>query len=58
MKSAQNIYGPLILLWVLSIVGLCAALVGDGWLDAVSWLTLAAPVAVCGYNLLLHWRSA
>jgi len=28
----------------LSIVGLLAALIGDGWWDAVSWLSLALPV--------------
>lgn len=31
---------------VLSAVGLIAALTGDGWRDAVSWLGLGAPVAI------------
>lgn len=30
---------------LLSIVGLVAALTGDGWRDALSWIALAAPVA-------------
>lgn len=28
----------------LSIVGLLAALIGDGWWDAVSWLSLTLPI--------------
>jgi hypothetical protein len=28
----------------LSIVGLLAALIGDGWWDAVSWLSLILPI--------------
>jgi len=31
---------------LLSIIGLTAALTGDGWLDILSWLTLAIPPAV------------
>ena len=38
-----------IALGVLSIVGLLAALTGDGWRDALSWLALGAPIATVGW---------
>lgn len=31
---------------LLSVIGLIAALTGDGWLDVLSWLTLAVPPLV------------
>ena len=31
---------------LLSAVGLIAALTGDGWLDVLSWITLAVPPLV------------
>lgn len=31
---------------LISVIGLIAALTGDGWLDVLSWLTLAVPPAV------------
>jgi uncharacterized membrane protein len=36
---------------LLSVVGLVAALTGDGLRDVVSWLGLAAPVAVTGWAM-------
>ena len=36
----------------LTVVGLVAALTGDGWRDAAAWLALGAPVAAAG----LAWR--
>jgi len=41
---------------VLSIVGLVAALVGDGWWDVVSWLTLTVPVLLYVYFLMRRKR--
>ncbi len=35
-----------LLIGVGSSVGLVTALVGDGWLDALSWLLLAVPVVI------------
>lgn len=40
---------PLILAG-LGVVGLLAALLGDGVLDALSWLGLGIPVALCLYK--------
>lgn len=34
-----------------SLVGLVAALVGDGWMDALSWLGLGAPVAAVAWAM-------
>ena len=44
---ARRIWGAPAALGVLSLVGLVAALVADGWGDALSWAALAAPAAVC-----------
>ena len=41
-------------LGVVSIVGLLSALLADGLWDALSWLALVVPVAVCGWGL---WRA-
>src|SRR5690606_2510118 len=35
-----------IMLVLISLVGLIAALIGDGWHDALSWAALTLPVAV------------
>jgi len=31
---------------IITVVGLLSALIGDGWWDAVSWVTLALPVLI------------
>ena len=38
-----------IVLGGLSLVGLVAALVGDGLLDIISWISLAIPLAIVGW---------
>ncbi|MGC6330345.1 hypothetical protein [Rhizorhabdus sp. FW153] len=48
MKAGQplaTIFALPLLLAMLSIVGLVAALTGDGWRDALSWGALASPIA-------------
>lgn len=42
----RHIFGVPTLLAILSLVGLVAALVGDEWLDFLSWGALGVPVAV------------
>lgn len=37
---------------LVSLVGLIAALTGDGWLDVLSWLTLAVPPLVVLWAIL------
>jgi hypothetical protein len=51
--SKRQIWGAPITLGVVSMVGLIAALLADGLWDVLSWIALAAPVAVCGRAL---WR--
>lgn len=53
MSAARNRHRTIseIFVWplvvgVLSLIGLVAALIGDGLWDAVSWATLLPPVAV------------
>jgi len=43
-RTLGQIFAAPIAVGALSIVGLLAALIGDGWWDAVSWLSLALPV--------------
>lgn len=35
-----------VVIGVVSLVGLLSALMGDGWLDALSWVLLAVPVVL------------
>ena len=49
--SPRRIWGAPAALGVLSLVGLVAALVADGWGDALSWVALAVPAIVCARAL-------
>lgn len=44
-KTPGQIFAVPLVLGIVSAAGLIAALVGDGFLDAVSWVTLALPCA-------------
>ena len=52
MKSLWVIFAVPLALAAASVVGLVAALTGDGWRDWISWLALALPVAA----FLWAWR--
>jgi hypothetical protein len=41
---------------VSSIVGLVAALLGDGWLDAISWAGLSVPLLVIAWAFRFRRR--
>jgi len=43
-RTLAQIFAAPIMIGALSIVGLLAALIGDGWWDAVSWLSLILPI--------------
>jgi len=45
-RTFWQVFGVPIVLGLVSIIGLVAALVGDGLYDAVSWITLSIPVVV------------
>jgi len=36
---------------LLGVIGLVSALTGDGWRDAMSWLSLAVPVAAVAWAM-------
>lgn len=45
MRSISRIWAAPVVLALTTGVGLTAALVGDGWADTLSWLTLSIPAA-------------
>jgi hypothetical protein len=51
-QTNGRIFAMPLLIGVLSLIGLVAALVGDGLWNALSWIALAIPIALCGYFLL------
>lgn len=51
MRAFARLYAWPALIALLSLVGLVAALIGDGPLDWLSWLGLAAPVCALGWAL-------
>jgi hypothetical protein len=50
--SVRRIFAAPAILAVLSAAGLTSALLGDGAWDVVSWIALAAPIAVPLYFVL------
>lgn len=52
-----RVFGAPLALAVLSLIGLLSALIGDGAFDTLSWLTLAAPIAVIGWFLARRDRG-
>jgi hypothetical protein len=55
-RTLWQIFAAPILIGVLSTIGLIAALVGDGWWDGISWLTLALPVLLYFFYVLRRRR--
>jgi hypothetical protein len=49
--NAGRIFGAPIAIAAISIVGLVGALLGDGWLDAISWAGLLVPLLVIAWAL-------
>lgn len=47
-RSFWHIWTIPLVLGILSLVGLLAALIGDGFMDFLTWLTLGIPLAVIG----------
>ncbi len=42
---------------VLSVIGLAAAILGDGGWDWLCWATLSVPLVVCATKLWRQWPS-
>lgn len=51
-RSLRAIFLWPLVVALVSLIGLIAALVGDGAWDALSWLTLAVPVLLYGFYYL------
>jgi hypothetical protein len=49
--STRQIFSVPLVLYALTAVGLCSALLGDGAWDVLSWATLSAPVAAVAWAL-------
>jgi hypothetical protein len=54
-RTLRQIFVAPLLVAIVSTLGLVGALVGDGWWDALSWVTLAVPVVL--YALFIWWRK-
>ncbi|MCH8542146.1 MAG: hypothetical protein LAT61_01125 [Alcanivorax sp.] len=46
MKSAWQIFAVPMVIAAASLVGLVAALLGEGWMNVVGWVGLAVPVGL------------
>lgn len=46
----RKVYGPAIVIAVITLCGLLSALLGDGVWDELSWVALAIPIAVVGWK--------
>jgi len=55
-RTLGQIFAAPIVVGVLSIVGLLAALIGDGWWDAASWLALTLPILLYLFFVLRRKR--
>lgn len=53
----MRVWRPVILIGIATAVGLGSALLGDGWWDWLSAVTLSIPVAVAGWMGLRKDRS-
>jgi hypothetical protein len=49
--AAGRIFGVPVVIAAISIIGLVGALLGDGWLDAISWAGLLVPLLVIAWAL-------
>lgn len=47
----RAIFAAPAIIFAVSIIGLVAALTGDGWRNALSWLALTVPVAAVGWAM-------
>jgi len=56
-RPLRTIFAAPILLAVLTGVGLMSALLGDDIWDVLSWLMLAAPIAVVAWFLAVAFRK-
>ena len=53
-KSLGGIFAVPVCIAVASLVGLVAALLGEGWMNVVGWVGLGVPVVLAGYHAYPH----
>ncbi len=46
----RKVYGPAVVIAVITLCGLLSALLGDGLWDELSWCALAVPLAIIGWK--------
>ena len=51
------VFGIPLAIGVIGAAGLFAALLGDGWWDALAWLGLGIPAALSGYALCQRQKN-
>jgi len=49
-RAARPVFRIPVLWAALTVLGLVAGLLGDGWLDALAWVGLGIPVLACLYK--------
>ena len=54
-RTFSEIFALPLAVALISLVGLLAALIGDGWWDGLSWVALAVPALLYLYFV---WRAA
>lgn len=52
----RSTFGIPTIIALVSVIGLIAALTGDGWRDMVSWIGLALPVAAVSWAIGVQRR--
>jgi len=56
-QSFRQIYGPVIVIALITLYGLLSALLGDGLWDALSWVALSIPLFVIALKYMKGKRS-
>jgi hypothetical protein len=56
-RTFRQIFAAPIVVGALSVIGLVAALVGDGWWDGLSWFALALPVLLYLFFIVRRKRA-
>lgn len=57
MNWRRSTFALPVLIGLLGAIGLFAALLGDGWWDALAWLGLGLPAVLGGWPLLRTGRG-
>lgn len=54
----RKVYGPAIVIAIITLYGLLSALLGDGVWDTLSWLALTVPLVILAWYYIRGKRSA